>query len=99
MEKKQIIKPNEDCDAEYFLCSWFDINSIPKHNMILPGHDICELMEEYHRQKSAALLEPYQKLVKVYSAALKHHTAYRYHPKWMDTKIEQLKNELNDNSR
>jgi len=48
---KQIIKPNEGCDAEYFFCKWFEINSIPKHNMILPGHYICELMEEYHKQK------------------------------------------------
>jgi len=48
---KQIIKENEDCDAEYFLASWFDINSLPKHNMVISAKGICEIMEAYHRQK------------------------------------------------
>ena len=50
--KTDIIKHNEDCDAEYFLCSWFDIDSMPKRRMILSAKEICELMEEYHRQKA-----------------------------------------------
>jgi len=48
---KEVINKNEDCDAEYFLCKWFDINRLPKHKMVIDARDICELMEEYFRQK------------------------------------------------
>lgn len=57
MTKQINIESDMDCDAEYFLCSWFNINSLPKHKMILDAKDICDLMEEYHKQKSNSKLE------------------------------------------
>jgi len=47
----KILKENEDCDAEYYLCSWLDMNSLPKHRMVIAAKDICELMESYHKEK------------------------------------------------
>ena len=71
--KTDIIKHNEDCDAEYFLCAWFDIDSLPKRRMILDAKEICELMEEYHRQK------PKSKMAEITDDDIdEHFTGYKW---------------------
>lgn len=52
MIREDIIKENEDCDAEYFLASWLGIDTLPKHRLTMFALEICEIMEEYHRQRN-----------------------------------------------